>query len=228
MKTPYFSEDLFQFLAELEDNNNRPWFNENKPRYREQIIDPAVAWLETLQKPLAKAAPLIVVNAKGYGGSIMRVYRDTRFGGNKNPYKTNVGISLRHESAADIHAPGLYIHLEVHECFFGAGLWRPSAQPLRQIREAIVNNPAVWKRAKNAKRFRDAFTIVGESLKTAPRGYPKDHPLIEDLRRKDFIAVSPLSFDQVTGSDLTETIIGLVKASRPWMNFLCDSVGLDY
>ncbi|OYP38065.1 DUF2461 domain-containing protein [Rhodopirellula sp. MGV] len=221
-------KSLFEFLEDLKQNNDRDWFAENKTRYQTDVLAPAVELVAQLEKPLAKAAPMLHVVPKGHNGSVLRIYRDTRFSKDKLPYKTNVGISFRHQAGKDIHAPGAYVHLDTDECFVAAGCWRPAGDALTAIRAAIDSDPKAWKRARDQKAFTEHFQLVGESLKTAPRDYPKDHPLIEDLRRKDFIAISPLSRKEVTSDAIVPLIVQRIKQARPLMRFLCDAVGVPY
>ncbi len=228
MAQPIVTTRFFQFLRELRRNNNRDWFTENKRCYEQDVREAAVELVAQLQKPLAKVAPMLNPIAKGHGGSVMRVYRDTRFGKDKTPYKTNVGISIRHQASKDIHAPGVYVHLEPAACFIGAGCWRPERKVLAAIRSAIDSDPKAWKRVKDNKTFSREFTFVGESLKTAPRDYPKDHPLIEDLRRIDFIATAPLSEAEVTSDKITAIMVDRIKQAKPLMKFLCDAIEIPY
>lgn len=228
MADPIITTRFFKFLRELRANNNRDWFADNKDRYLADVRDAAVELVGELEKPLAKVAPMLCPVTKGHGGSVMRIYRDTRFGKDKTPYKTNVGISIRHDANKDHHAPGLYLHLEPKECFVGAGCWRPESKVLKAIRAAIDQNPKGWKRARDNKAFNSEFAFVGDSLKTAPRDYPKDHPLIKDLRRVDFIALAHLSQSEVTSEEVVSIIIDRVKKARPLMRFLCDSIDVPY
>ena len=122
----------------------------------------------------------------------MRIYRDTRFARDAAPYKTNVGIQFRHEQGRDIHAPGYYVHIAPGECFLALGLWRPEPDALSRIRQAIVESPEKWKRARDDRKFRTRWTLDGGSLKRPPRGFPADNPYIEDVKRTDFIAVEEL------------------------------------
>ena len=222
------SSELFSFLDELNHNNNREWFAENKARYETLVRGPAVDLVRQLEKPLSRAAPMLSAIPKGHGGSVMRIYRDTRFSKDKTPYKTNVGISLRHQAAGDIHAPGVYLHLDSKECFIGAGCWRPERTVLAAIRSAIDEAPKNWMKARNNKRFCEHFELTGESLKTSPRDYDKNHPMIEDLRRIDFIGVAPLSKEELTGADAVATIIDRIKRAKPFMQFLCGSIDVPY
>lgn len=219
---------LFTFLEELRDHNDRDWFQTHKLRYETDVRDAAVAWIEQLARPLSRSAPMLSVVAKRSGGSLMRIYRDTRFGKDKTPYKTNVGISLRHQADGNIHAPGVYIHLAPDECFVGAGCWRPERETLAAIRAAIHGDPAGWKKVRDQKRFRAAYDLAGERLKTSPRDYDKNHPLIDDLRRIDFIAVAPLTQEQVTADDATKHIVNLIRDAKPWMQFLCAAMDVPY
>jgi uncharacterized protein (TIGR02453 family) len=228
MPKPILTPQLFQFLRDLRRNNNRDWFSENKARYEQDVREPAVDLVRQLEKPLAKAAPMLRAIPKRHGGSVMRIYRDTRFAKDKTPYKTNVGISIRHQANKDIHAPGVYIHLEPKECFIGAGCWRPARTVLAAIRAAIDEDSPAWKRARDNKAFRKAFQLAGESLKTAPRDYSRDHPLIEDLRRIDFIAVAPLSEADLMSDRIVSVMIDRIKKAKPLMQFLCDAIDVPY
>lgn len=219
---------LFQFLRELRQNNDRDWFTENKSRYENDVRAPAVELVRQLENPLAKIAPMLSAIAKGHGGSVMRIYRDTRFSKDKTPYKTNVGISIRHQANKDIHAPGVYIHLDPSECFIGAGCWRPESKVLTAIRAAIDEDPKAWVRARDHKSLRQHFQLAGDSLKTSPRDYPRDHPMIEDLRRIDFIAIAPLSQRDFTSTEILDTLIDRIKQAKPLMKFLCDAIDVPY
>ena len=228
MSSAIIPTSLFAFLRKLKKNNDRDWFAEHKDQYVRNVRDPAVELVARLQKPLSRCAPMLLVVPKAHNGSVMRIYRDTRFGKDKQPYKTNVGISFRHQAGKDVHAPGIYIHLDPDECFVGAGTWRPESKVLASIRAAIDAEPKAWKRARDNKAFCEHFQLAGESLKTSPRDFPKDHPMIEDLRRKDFIAIAPITEAEMTGDDIVDLIVGRVKLAKPLMRFLCDSIEVPY
>ena len=219
---------LFEFLTELSENNDRDWFKANKPRYETEVLDPAVELVSQLQKPLSRVAPMLSAIPKRHGGSVMRIYKDTRFSKEKTPYKTNVGISLRHEANDTIHAPGVYLHLDPAECFLGVGCWRPERTSLAAIRSAIAERPRDWQRATASKRFSAAYQLAGESLKTAPRGYPRTHSQIKDLRRVDFIGIAPLEPNELTAPDIAQRLISGIQSARSLMIFLCDAIGVPY
>lgn len=223
-----FDEATLGFLEELRDNNNRPWFQDNKPRYEEFVLDVALRFIQSMQAPLAEFAPHFVALPTRVGGSLMRVYRDTRFSKNKLPYKTNIGIQFRHELAKDVHAPGYYVHIEPGNVFLGAGMWRPDSEPLRQIRERIAAKPAEWKRTIGDRTFRRHFSLGGESLVRPPRGFDKDHECIDDIRRKSFIAVKEMDVASCLDPKFQQKVETAFRAAGSYMQFLCKAVGVPF
>ncbi len=223
-----FRKPLFGFLDELANNNNRDWFQENKRRYESEVLAPAQHFIREFAGELKKISPLLVANDRRVGGSLMRVYRDTRFSKNKTPYRTNVGIQFRHELGKDVHAPGLYLHLSPDECFLGAGMWKPDTMSLTRIRDCIVDDPSKWKRIRDGKRFGQHFALSGDQLKTAPRGFAKSHPCINDLRRTSFIGVKPLRRKDVLARTFFFNTTEAFGASRPLMRFLCEAIGIPF
>ncbi len=165
-----FTAETFRFLEELEANNERAWFAANKPRYEEHVLEPALRFIERMQEPLARIAPHFTAIPARSGGSLMRVYRDTRFSRDKTPYKTNVGIQFRHEEGRDVHAPGYYLHLDPHRVFIAAGLWRPSSAALAAIRAALDARPGAWRRVRDEPAFQRCYTLGGDTLTRAPGG----------------------------------------------------------
>lgn len=224
----YFSRELFTFLEELTANNNRPWFQENKPRYEKHVKGAAIRFIEDFAPHLAKISEHLVADPSGNGGSLFRIYRDARFSKDKRPYKTTVGIRFQHELSKNVHAPGCYLHIALDGTWVGSGIWHPESDSLKKIRGAIIDDPAAWKRAKNAKRFRETFELTGDSLKRAPKGVDPDHPLIEDLRRKDFIGVSKLTKTQLLSSDFMSTFTEKCRSANSLNRFLCQAMGLQY
>ena len=223
-----FEPTVFQFLEELTDHNNRPWFQQNKSRYETEVLQPSLAFIRAFQPRLKKISPYFVASDRRVGGSLMRVYRDTRFSQGASPYKTNVGIQFRHEFGRDVHAPGFYVHIAPDEWFLAIGIWRPDSASLALIRKAIVEWPDRWRRARNAKRFRSTFELDGGSLKSAPRGFPADHPLIEDLKRTDFLGLCELTESEVLEEGILARVAAAFAASRPFMRFLCEAVNVPF
>ena len=147
-----FDPSMLGFLDELAQNNERDWFAENKHRYERLVREPALDFIVAMGPLLDRIAPQFEAVAKKMGGSLMRVFRDTRFGRDKTPYKTNVGIQFRHTQGKDVHAPGYYLHIEPGAHFIGAGMWRPDPDSLAGIRNAIVERTCgVEKRARRTR-----------------------------------------------------------------------------
>ena len=228
MASRYFTQTSFDFLKKLKKNNNRDWFHEHKDDYEEVIRTPALRFIGDMSEDLASISPHFFAIPKKVGGSLMRVHRDVRFGKDKSPYKTNIGIQFRHAMGKDVHAPGFYLHIAEEECFVGVGIWRPDAPALAKIRDGIVTYSKQWLAASQDKPFKKHFQFSGESLKNPPRGYAKDHPLIDDLKRKDFIAITPITAKTVTSTRLKAKVIEQFKRGSPLMKFLCQSLELNY
>lgn len=223
-----FNRETVAFLVELKNNNNRDWFTENKARYEEQVLDVALRFIQSMQDPLAEFAPRFTAIPKRMGGSLMRVYRDTRFSKNKTPYKTNIGIQFRHEQAKDVHAPGFYVHIDPEQAFLGAGMWRPAAEALHGIRQRISDKPAEWERVRDDKIFKRQFKLGGESLTRPPRGFDKEHPQIVDIRRKDFIAIKNMTLEEALGPKFQQKVETSFKAASAYMEFLCKAVNVPF
>lgn len=223
-----FNASLFEFLDELADHNNRPWFLENKRRYETDVLEPCLAFIREFRPRLAKISRAFVASDQRVGGSLMRIYRDQRFVKDGAPYKTNVGIQFRHEAGADVHAPGFYVHIAPDECFLALGVWRPDAASLALIRQAIVDRPAGWRRVRGDARFGRTFELQGDRLQRPPRGIPADHPLLEDLKRKDFIAVADLTERDVLNRRFLDRVADAFTAGRPLVRFLCEALRLAF
>ncbi len=223
-----FEPSLLGFLDELKRNNDRDWFALNKDRYETLVREPALDFIVAMGPHLDRIAPEFEAVAKKMGGSLMRVFRDTRFGRDKTPYKTNVGIQFRHTLGKDVHAPGYYMHIEPGSNFIGAGMWRPDPKSLAHIRDAIVERGKVWKNARDAAPLKRIYTLDGGALKRPPRGYPADHPMIEDLKRTDFIATCSIDDNELFKKDFVARIAKRFDAAKPLMQFLCRAVGVSF
>ena len=123
--TRSFGPELFRFLRDLKASNTREWFAENRERYEDAVRGPALDFVADVAPYLERVSPHFVADPRPSGGSLFRIHRDTRFGKDKSPYKTYVGIQFRHELGKDAHAPGFYLHLEPKAVFVGAGILAP-------------------------------------------------------------------------------------------------------
>jgi len=223
-RSPYFTKETFRFLRELAANNDRVWFDENKGRCEAVVKEPALRLIQDFAPHLKKLS----LHFQATPRSLFRIYRDVRFSKDKSPFKTHAGIQFRHDRGRDVHAPGYYFHLAPGQVFVALGLWHPDSTTLRAIRERIVEVPSAWKRASRAKRFADTFELEGERLKRAPRGFDPEHPLVEDLKWKDFIGTADLSESAVTSPDLPEELARIWAAGTPFMKYLCEAVDVPF
>jgi len=223
-----FTKSTFSFLDELAANNNRAWFEANKSRYEELVREPALDFIEAMEPALKTFAPHFRAEPKKVGGSLMRVFRDTRFSRDKTPYKTNIGIQFRHALGKDVHAPGFYVHIATDECFFAAGSWHPEADQLGKYRDLIAQKPEKWFAVRDDKTFRADWDLWGDSLTRPPRGFEINHPAIEDLKRKDFVAIAPLTIKKVCGKGLVELSEKRFTEAKPFMRFLCEALEVAY
>jgi len=227
-RTTHFSRKTFDFLRDLAENNDREWFKSNKDRYEEDVKGPALEFIQDFSPYLKALSPHFRADPRGNGGSLFRIYRDTRFAKDKSPYKTYTGIQFRHERAKDAHAPGFYLHLEPKQCFVGLGIWHPDGQTLKKLREGLAEDPKGWKKAVSGPSFKKLLALSGDSLVRPPRGFDPEHPLIEDLKRKDFIAVASLTMKQVTQPGFIKEYASFCKAGKPLISFLCKSLDLSF
>ena len=222
----WFGPGLMTFLEQLAAHNDRAWFEAHKDRYEAEVREPALALIRELAPRLERVSPYFVASDRKVGGSLMRIHRDVRFGKDKSPYKTNVGIQFRHEAGKDVHAPGYYLHIEPAGCFLGAGMWHPGSDALRAVRDAIVADPAAWKTVRDGRAFRRRWDLAGDSLKRPPRGYDADHPMIADLMRKDHIAVADLDAKRLTSPDLPKLLTDAFRAAKPYVAFQAAALDL--
>jgi len=223
-----FGPGLLRFLRDLEANNNRAWFQKNRERYEQEVREPALEFIRAFAPHLKKLSPYLTAIDKKVGGSLMRVHRDVRFSKNKLPYKTNVGIQFRHVEGKDVHAPGLYFHIDPQEVFLGVGMWHPAPEALHAVRQAIVRDPRSWKRIRDGKRFRAEWHLGGASLKRPPRGYPADHEMIDDLKRNDHIAFCNVTKSDLKRADLVAWIAGRFRLAGEYLGWQAKALRLPF
>ncbi len=219
-----FTPATIKFLKDLKKNNTKEWFADNKNSYEELVREPALDFITAMSKPILKVSTKFEAIPKKVGGSLMRVYRDVRFSADKTPYKTNIGIQFRHVAGKDVHAPGFYFHIEPGECFVGAGVWHPASDPLYKIRSYIAEHPEKWRKIVNSKKLSSEFELVGDSLTRPPRGFDKEHPEIEHIKRKDFIVLAAIEEEQLFSAELVKDVAALYKKTGDFVSLLCDAL----
>ena len=224
----HFTPDLFEFLIELRANNNREWFQAHKGRYEQHVKEPLLQFIEDFRPGLHSISEHFVADTRTNGGSMFRIYRDVRFSKDKSPYKMQAAAQFRHEVGKSAHAPGFYLHLAPDEVFAGVGLWQPDSATLGRIRSRIDAHPREWERTSKDPAFLHAFELTGSSLKRPPKGFNADHPLIEDLKRKDHIAACVFDEPEATSPGFLDDFTDACRLASPYMKFLTTAVGLPY
>jgi uncharacterized protein (TIGR02453 family) len=220
----YFTPESFAFLRALRENNNREWFAENKQRYERDVRDPALRFVSDFGPRLARIAPRLVADPRPSGGSMFRIYRDTRFSHDKSPYKTHIGIHFFHERAKRAPSvPGFYLHVSPDECFAAGGIWHPDPASLARVRDAIASGSPAWKAIQRSK-----LPVEGGSLKRPPRGYAADHPFIEDLKRTDFVNSVRLTERALCSTTFLSDFAAACRKMRPLVQFLSRSLALPW
>lgn len=228
MSNPYITPELFQFLKDLRVHNDRDWFNDNKSRYEQHLKEPLLDFIADFSPMLADISPHFRAIPKASGGSLFRIYRDVRFSKNKSPYKTHAAVQFRHQSAKDVHCPGYYLHVEPGNVFVGLGIWQPDSGALAQIRSGITEDPERWNDILSHPDFAGTYKLTGDSLKRAPKGYDPEHEFIDDLKRKDFIAVAQFDEEFALRPDLIPLLAETWKTGSPFMRFISGAMGVSF
>ena len=220
----YFSRELFKFLGDLSRNNNRGWFTKNTPRYEKALFQPSLQFIKDAGERLKEISPYLVADPKPFGGSLFRIYRDTRFSKDKSPYKTHVAMEFWHKRRSkNVYGPGLYLRLATRQGFAGAGIWHPDPTILNKIRKAIVAKPEDWRMVRES-----GLKLEGDSLKRPPVGFDENLPFIEDLKLKSFTAGFPFRDSQVTGPSFLEDFLQAGKKLDPLNRFLATALALPW
>ena len=228
MNAVYFSKSTFAFLHALARNNNRPWFHAHQADYERHVREPFLQLIADLQAPLTKISAHMRADPRKVGGSLFRIHRDTRFANDKTPYKTWAGARLFHERSREIEAPSYYIHLQPGDCFVGGGVWHPQPPTLKRIRDFLVDNPEAWKRATRSRAFAAHYRFWGESLTRPPRGFPADHPLLDDLKRRNQAAGCALDAALMCSGELRPVLVDHFRRLAPFIDYLCAALDLPF
>jgi uncharacterized protein (TIGR02453 family) len=218
-----FTPEVRKFFQELEKNNNKDWFQSNKPRYEEFVREPAKELVYEMGLRFARIGlPYYADPMK----SLFRVNRDIRFSANKDPYKTNMGVLFPFQftqiASKAVESPGLYFHIDTKETFIAGGLHMPSGEKLKELRELIAGE---WKelfKIVNNRKFKEEFPIVyaEDPLKKIPRGYETDHPAAEWLKMKGFTVGCEMDFKDIWGPKLADILERKGKVIAPFLEFL--------
>lgn len=208
---------ILDFLKGLAENNNREWMSENKNRYLE-ARDTFEEFIQRIIDRLAETEPEL--NGLLAKECIFRLYRDIRFSKDKTPYKTNFGAVIKPGGRRSPSA-SFYIHLEPGNCLMAGGMYKPSAEVLRAIRQEIDYQPDEFLSILNDPSFMTRFgTLQGEKLKRAPKDYPPDDPNIEYLKHKDYLVMTKFSDGKLQEKNFLDFIVESYHLLKPFNQFL--------
>lgn len=216
-------EHILKFLKDLSRHNDREWFEKNKSRYVEAKAGFEEVVANVLGELVKFDGGLAGLNPKKLP---FRIYRDVRFSKDKRPYKTNMGAGFSPNGRL-VQEPGYYLHFEPgNKSFVAGGIYQPDAENLAKVRQEIDYNAKDLRRIVTAKKFRKLFTDFDDfdKLKTAPKGYPKDHPEIEWLKLKSFIVSTPFTDKEVADKKFTTRVAGVCREIKPLNDFIREAI----
>ncbi len=217
-------KENLDFLIDLKANNNRDWFTENKSLYLKNHED-LIAFADDL---LIKMNEHDTIETPSGKKSLYRIYRDVRFSKDKSPYKTHWSGSF--SRATKLLRGGYYFHIEPGNSFIGGGFWGPNKEDLLRIREDIATDDEELRAILSSPEFVEAFgglSKFGDQLKTAPKGFDKDHPAIDLLRFKQFIVGKHFSDEEVLSENFSERANSTFKLMRPFFDYMSEVLTTD-
>jgi len=214
------SKSVFTFFNKLEKNNNRDWFNENKPEFK-AIEKDVKAFYNTLNEKLNAHDSIDKLK-------IFRIYRDVRFSKNKLPYKTHFGGSF-HRTKPQLRG-GYYLHLQPNnESFIATGFWQPEPTDLLRIRKEFEMDDEEIRTILADKKFNSIWgdKFIGDEVKTAPKGFSKDHKNIDLIKKKQYIFTKKYTDKEVLDANFINEVDEAFKAIRPYFNYMSDVLTTD-
>ena len=218
MQTTHISSATLQFLTDLSENNNREWFKEHKHHFEDAKAN-MKAFGATLLEEMQQHDKIEKVK-------LYRIYRDVRFSKDKTPYKNSLSGSFTR--ATKRLRGGYYFHIEPNNSFIGGGFWGPNKADLKRLRQEFAADPDSLRAIIHSKDFKEAFgELKGEQLKTAPRGYAKDHPSVDLLRYKQFLVYQTFTNEEVISEDFALQLSEGFKSMRPFFDYMSDVLTTD-
>lgn len=207
-----------EFLAQLRNNNNREWFADNKNEFQKLEKDFKVSAQELVTE-LSKSDSIDKIQ-------MFRIYRDARFSKDKSPYKTNFGVALGRTKP--MLRGGYYLHIEPGGSFVGGGFWEPNAEDLNRIRKEFEMDDTEIRKIISDKNFVKTFgSLQGDELKTAPKGFDKEHPAIDLIRKKQYLISRKFTDKEVMDKNFKTEVLNTFLAMRPFFDYMSEVLGTN-
>ena len=216
-------KELFKFLKELRENNNREWFTANKNRY-EELCKEHIGIVEQLIAGIATFDPEIAgLEAKS---CVYRIYRDIRFSNDKTPYKTHFGAYMTGFGGRTSPYGGYYLHIEPDNSIVSGGVWCPTPAMLKSLRRDIFDNMDEFLRLLENEKFKQVFgELEGDTLKRMPDGFPKDYKYDYILKHKNFVVMSNKTEDFFNSENWIDDVVDNFRLLYPFNKFLNYTIG---
>lgn len=210
-------KQVLEFLKKLAQNNNRDWFKEHKAMF-EQAKESALVDFQSIHDALQLTDFLEPMK-------MYRIYRDLRFTQDKTPYKNHFSMFMGRQKPN--YRGGYYLHIEPGNSFAGLGFWGPNKEDLLRIRKEIEEDDELEK-ILNSKAIQNTFgTLYGDELKTAPKGFEKNHERIELLRKKQFLLTHSFTDEEVSHADFLKKAVTIFQQGRPFLDYMTDVLLTD-
>lgn len=212
------SKEVLVFFKELNNNNNRDWFTENKKRFKSLEADVKLFYT-AIHERLNTHDDIDKMK-------LFRIYRDVRFSKDKTPYKTHFGGSF-HRTKPRLRG-GYYLHIAPGDSFLAVGFWQPNPADLMRIRKEFELDADPFREIIRAQPFNETWgTLAGEEVKTAPKGFNREDPNIDLIRKKQFIFTKKFSDKQVVSKDFLNEIDHAFKVVRPYFDYMSEVLSTD-
>jgi len=214
----HLKQEHFALLEEIATNNNKPWFTENKPQI-DAIFTEVKGFFKSVFDQMAAVDEVEVFH-------VHRLYRDVRFSKDKTPYKTYFGLHIGRKKP--LLRGGYYLNIEPGKSFVGGGFWEPNKDDLLRIRKEIALDDSELREIISNPVFVQAFGgFVGEELKTAPKGFDKEHPAIDLLRKKQFLVMRSFTDEEMIQPGFIKEVIQTFEAMKPFFDYMSEVLTTD-
>ena len=214
-------KEILSFLKDLEANNTREWFDQNRGRYditRKKFLAVTEFLIHEIRQFDDEITPLQPKDC------VFRIFRDVRFSNDKRPYKSNYGCFIARGGRKSGFG-GYYFHVQPGESFLSGGIYMPPPEHLHAIRQEIYYHPQKYREIIKEQAFATTYTLdYGDKLKTAPKGYPKDWEYLDLIKNRNYALGHPVSEAELCAPDFLNQVIACFKILQPYNRYLNSAI----